>query len=307
LHSQYFNVTPRVMLNYTPNQSTSLNFSYRTWALQPGITQLAPIENNNDPLHITLGNPGLQPAFNQNLRLEFHRFKTWMINIIANLGFISNSLSTKTTTDSLGRQISQPVNVDGARTTGINFSIDRKLGDLDLGFHSINSFSRTVNYINADLCQNNAYTISGGISLGKYVANKYSFKLNTNFTYFDQFSNINLAAPVRYWVQNHSGAISLFFLRNFEINTNATYSWQQRTVSFPGNTSILLWNAYIGRNFLSNRVTINFVLNNILNKNAGITRSNITNANTESSTNILGRYWMVSATYRFDKKLKQSK
>jgi Outer membrane protein beta-barrel family len=94
----------------------------------------------------------------------------------------------------------------------------------------------------------------------------------------------------------------LYLLRNFELTTNATYTWQQKTSQFPASTSVLLWNAGLNRNFLQNRLVVRFQTNNLLNRNAGIIRTNNANINTESSTNILGRYWLVSIAYYFDKK-----
>jgi hypothetical protein len=94
-------------------------------------------------------------------------------------------------------------------------------------------------------------------------------------------------------------------LRGFEINTNATYTWQEKTSAFAASTSVLLWNSSLSRNFLHNRLAVKAQFNNMLNQNAGISRSNSGNVNTQSSTNILGRYWMLTAIYHFDKKFKQ--
>ena len=137
------------------------------------------------------------------------------------------------------------------------------------------------------------------------MQDKYSLQLNTNFTYFDQVSSINATAPVRYWTQAHTGTVALYFIRDFEVNTSAVYTWQQKTSAFSANTSVLLWNAYISRNFLHGKLAARFQLNNILDANAGISRTNTGNINSQSSTNILGRYWMVSVVYHFDKKFKK--
>jgi hypothetical protein len=42
----------------------------------------------------------------------------------------------------------------------------------------------------------------------------------------------------------------------------------------------------------------------LLDQNSGISRTNTGNMTTESSTNILGRYFMFSLAYRFDHKYK---
>ncbi|HWB94090.1 MAG TPA: outer membrane beta-barrel protein [Puia sp.] len=305
MHLHYSNWAPRAMLNYTLNKTTYLSFDYMASTQQPSISQLTPVTNNNDPLHINLGNHNLKPGFNQNFRLDFRHFRTWLVNVSLNLGLISNSIGMKTITDSLGRQISQPVNVDGAKSAGANLSLARRILGFDAGFHASATYARSVSYINADLSRNDAYTGGGGFSVNRYVQDKYSLQLNTNFVYFDQISSINAAAPVRYWTQTHAGAVTLYLIRDLEINTNAVYTWQQKTSAFSANTSVVLWNAYVSRNFLHGKLVGRFQLNNILDANAGINRSNTGNINTQSFTNILGRYWMLSAIYHFDKKFKK--
>jgi len=220
------------------------------------------------------------------------------------MSLVSSSISTKTITDVLGRQISQPVNVDGGKTAVVNLSLERKLLGFDANIHAIGTYARTVSYVNADRTRNDAYAGSGGFSLNKYVQDKYSMQLNSNFTYFDQVSSINIAAPIHYWAQSHMGALTIDFIKDFEINTNAVYTWQQKTSAFSENTSVMLLNAYISHNFLHAGLVGKFQVNNILDANAGISRTNLANINTQSSTNILGRYWMISAAWHFDRKFK---
>jgi hypothetical protein len=228
-----------------------------------------------------------------------------MLNVGVNVTTSSNDISAKTITDSLGRQISQPVNVNGAGKAAINITVGRKILGFDVSFSTNGSYSRTVSYVNADLSRNSAYVGSAGVSFNKYASGKYSLQLSSWGTYFDQVSSVNFTAPVRYWTQNHQGVLTLFFIKGFELNTNAVYTWQQKTSAFSGNTSVLLWNVYFSRNFLHDQLVVKFNFQNILNANAGISRTNVANVNTETSTNILGRYWMLSASWHFDKKFKK--
>ena len=297
---QYWDVTPHILITYTPDPVTYLSFVYSGTPQPPSITQLQPIVNNSNPLLISLGNPRLRPGFSQTWGLNFSRLKSWMYNLNFNFGLMDNSISTKTTTDSLGRQISQPVNVNGGKKVGVNFSIHKRLMGLDLGMNAGESYTRAVNYVNSALNGTDSYMETGGISVSYYSADKYSFQLNTAFGYFDTRSSIDPTAPVHYWTQSHSSNLNLFFIRNFEIHTDATYNWQQSTSTFSGSTSVLLWNASILRNFLHNRLSAKLQTNNLLNANAGISRTSSANLNTENSTNILGRYWLLSVNYHFD-------
>lgn len=305
IRQKYNNLAPRALVSYTPSRAIYISLNYNTYTQQPTIAQLTPTTNNDDPLHITLGNPGLRPGFNQNFKLDFRWFKMWLMNLSLTTTFSSNSISTKTTIDGLGRQISQPLNVGGGRTGGFNFSANRKVLGFDLGVEAVGTYGRTVNYVNADLSRNDVYTGGGGISLGKFVVGKYSLQASTNFAYFDQVSSINSTASLHYWTQSHQGMLTIYLIPNIEVGTSANYTWQEKSSAFASNTTVLLWNGYVARNFMHNKVVAKFQFNNILNANAGISRTNSGNINTQSATNILGRYWMVSAIYHFDRKIKK--
>lgn len=296
---------PRMILNYTFNPSTSVNFSYNTSVQQPGLTQLSPVESNSDPLHITQGNSNLKPAFRQVFAFNFHRFKTWLVSVNTRMTLVDNSISTKTVTDSVGRQISEPVNVNGGMTAGIYAALNRKVSGFDVGVQIVGTHTRTVDYINTALSKNDAYAESVGFTFARYVAYKYSISVSTNISYFDQLSSINTFAPVHYWAQRHQGSVAFYLVPGFEIGTSASYVWQQKTTAFNSGSTLLLWNGFLARNYMRNKLVVKFEYNNILNANGGLSRSNSGDINTQSVTNIQGRYWMVSAVYHFDAKFKR--
>lgn len=302
---RYLNITPHLRISYTPDRATHFILEYSSNTQQPSIAQLQPVVNNSNPLLITLGNPSLRPGFNQAWNLNFSQVKDWIYYLSLSFGTTSNSISTKTTTNSLGQEITQSVNVNGDKNAAGKFSIYKRILGLDLGLNVGGTYTRTVNYVNTDLNRSDSYIEIGGFSVGYYSAREYSFQLNTQFSYFDTRSSVDAAAPVHYWTQSHSVNLNLFFIHNFEVHTDATYTWQQSTSAFPGSTSVLLWNASVLRNFMHNRLAVKFQANNLLNVNAGISRSSSANLNTENSTNILGRYWLFSVAYHFDHQWKK--
>ncbi len=301
----YLNISPHVRMRYGPDKGTHLTVEYAGRTQEPSIAQLQPVVNNSNPLLITLGNPSLRPGFSQNWKMELSRVKDWIYNLAVNFGLTGKGISTQTINDSLGQQVSQQVNVDGGKNAGFNFDLRTRVMGVDLGLDAGGNYTRSVNYINADLNRTDSYTGTGGLSVGYYSANQYSFRLNTQFSYFDTRSSVDVAAPVHYWSQSHSGSINLFFIPGFQLHTDATYTWQQSTSAFAGSTSVFLWNAALTRNFLRNRLAVKFQANNLLNANAGISRTSSANLNSETYNNILGRYWLFSVAYHFDHKWKK--
>lgn len=300
----YLNWMPRVSFDFIPNSGIRFKFNYNLSTQEPSIRQLQPTKINNDPLHITLGNPGLRPGSSQNFRLEFNWMQSWMINFTSEIDLTNNSISTKIITDSLGRQITQPVNVNGGNTMWFNLSIATKICGMNVNFSAFNATNRTFNFVNSNLSSNNASNTGAGFGLSKYVADHYSFQFYAKFSYFNSRSSIDPAQFTHYWSQNHSGSIKVFFLHNLELNTNATYMWQENVSEFARKGAIIIWNNSLTYNFLKTKAVVRLELHNLLNNNAGVARSNTGNSNTETTTNILGRYWMVSTTWHFDRKFR---
>src|SRR5258708_20648596 len=300
----YLNFAPRLTLNYNPNSLEGYAVGYKGSTQFPSFAQLQPIRNNSDPLHITIGNPNLHPSYSHSFGLSFHRARSIIYNVSLNVGLINNSISTKTYTDSLGRQISQAVNTNGSGNGSLNFYLNTKLKpwDLDLGFNTNITYGRTVNYVNDLLSKNDSYTAGGGFSLAKYVANIYNFRIITSFLYSSTSSSINAGLKTNYWTQNHIAQLGFFPWKNWEINTNCNYTWRQKTSIFDNHNSVLLWNASLNRNFLTNHLTPRISINNILGQNAGITRSITANQISQTTSNMIGRYWMLSVLYRFTHK-----
>lgn len=306
---RYVNLSPQLRVSYTPDRLTHLNFEYAGSPQPPSIKQLQPIVNNTNPLLITLGNPNLRTGFNQSWTISFSRATALMYHLDLNFGVARNSISTRTTTDSLGKQTSQPVNVNGGKNGSLYFSANTRLKsmDADLSVHGSLAYSRSVNYVNASLSKNDSYTGGSGFSFSKYVADRYRFQVNTDFLYAKTTSSINHEAVTSYWTQNHIAVFGFFPFKNWEVNTSCNYNWRQKTSAFDEHNSSLLWSASVNRNLLDNHLSISFQFNDILNQNSGITRTIAANQVSQTTSNVIGRYLLLSVLYRFTHKGKSEK
>jgi hypothetical protein len=301
LSYRYLTIDPRINARYAISKNKGISFNYSANTQQPSITQLQPVQNNNNPLYITLGNPNLRSGFSQNFGLIFDQVKPVFFNVGLNFGYTRNAISTKVYTDSLGRQFSQAVNVSGSQRGGIYVGFNYKIMPIgiDLGANLNVNAGRSVDYVGDALSNNDSYNAGGGVSLRKYVADYYSIRVSSNANYTYTVSSVNTSAPTQFWTQNENFELSYFPFSGFEVNTNGNYSWRQKTSVFDNNNSTFLWNAFIGKNFLQNRLVIRVRINDILGENAGISRNFSGNTTSQTSSNIIGRYWMISASYRF--------
>jgi hypothetical protein len=301
LKYRYLTLNPRANARYAISKDLGISFTYSANSVQPSITQLQPVQNNNNPLYITLGNPNLRSSFSQNFGLNFDMAKPIYFNIGLSYGNTTNAIGTKVYTDSLGRQISQSVNVSGSSNGGIHLGFNQKLKslDIDLGSNTNFSFNRSISYIGDILSNNDSYTAGGDLSIGKYFANHFSVRIGTSANYTATMSSVNTSLPTHFWTQNESFELSWFVLPGLELNTNGDYKWQQQTSVFNKNNSTFFWNASISKNFLQNRLVIRWWINDILGQNVGISRLISGNTTIQTASNVVGRYWMVSVSYRF--------
>ncbi|MHA4811785.1 outer membrane beta-barrel protein [Flavitalea flava] len=297
---------PRVGLQYF-TKSKILSFSYIGLVQQPAANQLQVIQNNTDPLHVIIGNPGLQPATSHDFSLNLTSPKSLFTGLLLNYGFTTNSICDRIGIDSLGRELSQAVNSRGSNKARIRLTGHKSLErlKLDIDFSTNLLYYPTFTLVNEELSRNESYNLGGDIGLRKYVAGKFAFSLTAGATWFYSRSSINSLAITRYWVQHHAIQFSFFPITGLEIGTNINYTWRQKTDLFPLHNQTLFCDAWLQKTFLDNRLNLRGQIHDILGQSIGINRAISTNQVSENRYNVLGRYWQVTAGYRFMGKTKR--
>lgn len=300
LKYQYSSINPNLSLSYDMDAFRGMTLEYNGNSMPPTIAQLQPVKNNNDPLHIIEGNPNLHASFTHTAGLSFHKMGTTMINVGIKVERITNAFSTASYTDSLGRQVSQAVNVKGNGYASLYFIVSRKLKglDLDVRMSPILTYNRNVGYVNQQLNNTTNYLAGSGFGISKFVQNKYNIQLELMALYHSSNSSVNSFEKVQYWTSMDNLTFSLFFLRGFEFNTTAYYSWRQNLSVLDDQTSVLTWNASINRNFFKNMLTVRCLVNDILGKGTGISQTLSGNTFSGATYKVVGRYWMLGASLR---------
>ncbi len=296
-------INSRVMLN--SNEQIALDYSGQPQA--PAVSQLQPVPNNNDPLHLYIGNPGLAPSFTHRIRIMYSNLKWMHFTSWAAYGLIKDLITTRTVTDNFGRQITQLVNVNGANSGNIYAGISGLVPALKANFNfNLNtSYTQNINYVNGDLCRNDDINLAAGLTVTRSFSNYSNVQLNLNLAYNTQSSSVTSQAP-HYWSQNNSIIITYFPLTGLEITNTVFYTWRQATDNFKTGNSSLLLNASVAKLLMKNLLTIKFQVNNALDQNIGISRYFSQNNYGQSTTNTLSRFWQLSAAFRFNRKLSPS-
>lgn len=302
--------TANIRWKYSSSGSFYLNYSGSTQ--QPSLMALQPILNNNDPLNLVLGNPDLRPAFVHDIYFNLSDFKVLTNRNIWGYGGISfteNAFSNKSSVDSLGRRVTQTVNVNGNYNYRTGFSISRqiKFMKLELSFDPRISGGRNVSFVNGRENITQSIRPSAGIGVRRWIEKKMSLYLEYGAGFNHSTSSINPQAITEYWTQNIDIYLDYKFKHGWSLNTNYSYNYRQKLSPTDRNNNAMIWNASIEKKlFKKTDITAILSMNDILNQRIGFNRDISSNYVSENTYTIIQRYTLLSLRWKFNKNRKTS-
>lgn len=311
LKRYFFNWAPFLLYQYNFSSLKNFRLSYLGTTIQPTIQQLQPISNNRDPLNIYLGNVNLTPFFKHTITFAYFDLKPVSdrtINIEGNYNIGVNPIAINVITDSTGKNTYIYSNING---TDINYNLtafyEKQLKLLKIGLGTIlgiNGNNNTIisnGFINHILSNN----FNWAVILSKQKTNKYRVQINITPQYNVNKSSLQSGFKNNYWGYTLLSDISLYFIPKVLLHTNVNYTWQQKTEVFNTNLSRLIWNADVTKRFFKKEnFSIKLSANDILNENIGFSRTTSNNFISQNSYNTIGRYFLLSAVWNFNRTLK---
>lgn len=303
----YTNFFPRITYNFKPKSGQNVRINYNGSTTAPTLDQLQPITVNTDPLNIYIGNPDLKQSFNHRVNLSYNAY-----NVLKERGFwgsagfntTKNAFVQSSRIDSVGKRTYQTVNANG--NYGVNFygSYNFKLSKSKIRFEigPTGNIYRSTEFINQ--IRNRTVTSNYGIRMGisKYVDDKYDFNISPTFTINKTKSSISTQANANYWQIEGWTSARVFFLKKFELNTNANIQIRQKDTRFPTNNNITNWNAALTKRFFKdNSFEVSLSINDILNQNKGYNRNFSSYNFTESYYTTLQRFWLLTLRWNISK------
>lgn len=300
-----FNVSPFVRVRYKFSKNSSLQFNYRSRASEPSMSQLQPIEDVSDPLDIKIGNPNLDPSFTHFLMFRFQDFRPetqQSIMSMAHFQIVQNSIVLRTTYDSqTGGRSTTYENVNGVWSGRwmVMFSRPLRNKHWTVQGHLFTNFNRSVGFTNGE---RNA-TMSTNINFEPGIAFRPS-NLDIDFRPFYrlQTTGSSMATDVGRTVHGFGTHFTLTAYTNWglSLHTDLDYT-ATRGYSQGYNTNLWMWEAQLSQEFLRNRsLTLSVKVHDILNQTQNINRTITASYISDTEYNTLGRYGMVTLTYRFN-------
>ena len=301
-----WSVAPYARFRYKFTETRNLNFFYRMRANQPSIAQLQPVADVSNPLNVIIGNPELKPTFNHNINLRFGDFAQGAqrsIMAMMNVDFAQNSIVSDVTTDELtGGRITSYTNVGGVWSAMAMNMLSFPFGASKVWYFTSHMFTRygvTKSVTNGVENRSNTWMInySPGLAFRNSVFDielrpRYSFQNTTTSALKSNARNIHTWGGM--FDATYSAPFGLVVSTDLRYSTTSGYSAGY-------NSDQWIWNGSLAYQFLRDKqAAVTISVYDILGQRKNIYR-NVTGDYIEDiNYNSLGRYGMVTFTYRFN-------
>lgn len=297
---------PMLWYEYEYQTGRRLMFYYSSRINTPNVSQLLPVENNLNPLAIYYGNPHLEPEIAQNINMHwiiFDQFSFTSFMATVNGTIADNKINWDRTVNDDLSMVNTLTNVDSDYNLrgNIDFSTPiRKLG-LKIHFNLEESWNEGLNIINTIENKYTSVSHRASFSIDNRKKEKWDVNTGVEFTLTDSKYSVQESLNNRYFDVSWFGEVRFTPNDNWNFEMNADVA-NYTNQSFGESVQIPLFGAQISRFFLkNNRGTLTLRGFDFFNKNTLVRRFSELNYLREVRSNSIGRFVMLSFTYRLNK------
>ena len=334
--SKVLNWSPEAMFSYDINDNTMVRFFYFGRSSQPSTSQLMPVPDNSDPLNVSLGNPYLIPYFNHNIRGFFgYTNKETFTSVHGRFGgsIVQDGIVNAQWYDENGAQYSIPVNgpgsgsVDGRIMVNSPFGRESKFSVSSMTYARYSESSSfigktgafdTGTYYDPETAEfdydsfHEDFQNNGSEMFTRNKTQSVNFTQRLRFTFRNDLVELNIGGRTRYskswytitssnqratWNNQVDFSMNWTLPEGFGLVSDLDYNWYNGYTTQQDDEFVL--NAEITKLLFKNKFTLSLKAYDILNQSKNLSVSDASNYHLETRNNTLGRYIILSLTYRF--------
>ena len=327
-----FNWSPQLMI-YTPlGEDANMRFNYRGRSNTPSTMQLITVPDNSNPLAVSFGNPNLAPYFSHNLFGDFrwNNKKTYTsVNARWNASYTQDPIVNASWYTN-GIAYSMPVNGPSGMNLSFNIFANVPIPNTKFTFGNMTriGWSQNSSYVGKDIDTDRYLQSDGSLDYEAFFGDYEQIRAKLEENRTNTFSmmerlraiwrsdalELELSARTRmnltdYTLASTSDRTTTW---NNQLRANATWTWDQIGLSTQGQFNYNWYEGYasaqpdqyvlnleIQKLILNKKATIAVKGYDLLGQSKNLTVTDSGNTHIESINNTLGRYIIVSFTYRF--------
>lgn len=305
-------VAPSLSINYKISKSKNFGIGYYGNTTQPSLNQIEPLNQNQQTTVTYLPNPDLKSGYRNRFNFWYNSYKQikdQSFYVGANFSQSFNDVTAKVKYYSAtGNRDITYVNIEKPNSyvslySGYRKPIWKKIG-LNANIGASASYNNDYNYLSinnkdAELNNNETYNLSPSLGVQAYKAEKWSIyidlnpgvqflkstlqpDLNSNSFVFRSYYNFNYYLP-----------------KNFKIGFDGNQSYEAATKTLQAFNTFYM-NGNISKKFFKDKsLEAQVFVNDIFNRNKGISRRQNGYSFTQSTNDVLRRYVMFKLIYNF--------
>ncbi len=310
----FTNLAPTVRMDFQFSKTKRLDLDYDTRTNAPNIGQLQDVIDVSNPLKLRTGNPDLDQAFTNRIRLRYRSrnnetdqsFFVYMSSSIIE-DYIGNSSFIAEEATALGdgvileegSQLSAPVNLDGFWDFRSYVNYGQPLGFIKSNgniFGSVN-YSHRPGMINEQLNFVNNTNFRAGISVSSNISEKIDFNISTRSSYNVVENSLRPTLNNNYFSQSTRLSYDWILFDGIVYRMDLNHRYNSGLSEDLDNSFVLL-NMSIGTKLLKNdRGELSLNVYDLFQQNNNI-RRNVTELYVEDmQSNVLQRYFMLTFSY----------
>ena len=306
------NFAPTMEFRWKRSNTSQLRFNYRASSDQPSMSDLLDITDDSDPLNIKKGNPGLKPAFTQDLRLFYNDYiqnHQRAIMTFVNFSTTSNAISNKTTRTETGGRITRPENINGNWNGNMGFMFNTAIDSA--AFYNVNTFTNlsyvhNVGYVSTGINSDSQESVTKSLGISERLAASYrndwlEVELNGSVNYQHNRSELQTNNNLDTWQFSYGGMVGITAPWGTSLTTNLNMQSRRGYSDASMNTNELIWNAQLSQSFLKGKaLTISLQLYDILHEQSTVSRTLTAMQRSDTEYNAITSYGMLHVIYRLN-------
>ncbi|WP_256005546.1 outer membrane beta-barrel protein [Pedobacter deserti] len=307
----YLNLAPSTNIFYKLDDNSTVSVNYNGYMQQPGIEQIQPVKQLDNPLYQIVGNTNLKPSFTNTFGVSYNTYSPrsdLFVSAYLNYGFTRNAITDTELVDDFNKRILSFTNLNGINSTSGNIYFSRnfskinlRLG-LDLGFNTANAI--TVINFTTNKTRNNRYNLRTHINYNTPRLD-LSYSPSANFMYGkSSIGGLNDGKSLSH-EHEFSGSVQLPY--RMEFNTTLSLNFRPSNASFDRALNVAILNSYLAAKLLRNEsLEVRITATDLLNQKIGYSRYVGGNVISENTFSYIPRYALLGVNWNFSGNFRRS-